>query len=568
MNAPNLTVTSTGTHTQPTADKTVCHDKLIDPVAVLMNVSTLISETDRIKDWLDRFKALPWTPDEAADSLREALESAAYLDLPVQTVVRREKDRPVSLLQMVYHHFRPVCGSDKEAFDAIKDAIDASEVRHDGVAKERLETPELYYDRNSGRYWHLTDGGIWQAVKDSDAADLLIEAGVSRVTPADKSLSDVDRHLLNVRNEHGIDWAGPLAGHPTGPQGMLGNQILVTQSFNLIEPAEGEWEVIYAILLGMLGNIQYLHFAATLKIFYESLRDDRYHPGQMIVFCGPPDCLKSFTQHQIVTPIWGGRSADAARYLTGRTDFNAELCGAEHLFLDDAKPYGSWLSRHDFSESLKGLIVGKITSLHGKHKTPVNVNTRCRVTMSINDDDTSLRSLPDISESFEDKVHLFLCKKFELPMPNQTPAEKAAFDATIRAELPAFIFDLLHYDVPQDLLGVRFGVKHYHNPELLTTVREISDEARLDELIENVMLPTIGGTWTGSAAELQAILTSHSVYGKQAAALLSFTNAMGTRLGKLAKEKPAKYKSYPHKVNGINKRDWIIRLDTAHGETE
>jgi len=569
MNAPQVTVTSKGTETQSPTGEPVRHEKVIDPVADLMSVSTLVSETDRIKEWLNRFASLPWTADEALDSLREAFEAAKELDLPVQTVVRRGKDRrPVSLLQWVYHHFRPVCGSHTEAEDEIRDAIDETQVRHDGVAKDRLELPELHFDRDSGRYWHMLEDGNWQAVKDSDAADLLVEAGVSRETPKDLSLSDVDRHLLNVRNDRGIDWAGPLAGHRTGPQMMLGNHILVTRSFNLIEPVEGDWTVIHKILHGMLGEVQLGYFAATLKIFYEALRDDRSHPGQMMVLCGPRDCFKSFVQHEIITPVWGGRSADAARYMMGRTDFNAELCGAEHLFLDDAKPYGNWLSRHDFAESLKGLIVPKVVSLHTKHKTSINVKPRYRVTMSVNNDETALRSLPDMSESFEDKVHLLLCKSFELPMPNQTPKEKTAFEAALRAELPAFIHSLLEWDIPEDMLGVRFGVKHYHNPELLAKVQAMSDESRLDELIESAGLATVDGVWRGSAMELHSRLTSHHVYGRQASTLLSWNNATGTLLGRLAKSKPEKYKPDLHKVNGRPQREWIIRLENADGTIE
>jgi hypothetical protein len=564
-----IEVTSNGTEVQPPTGEPVNHDNVIDPVADLMSASTLISVTDRVKEWLDRFKSLTWSPDEAPDSLQEAFKAAKELDLAVQTVVRRGKDRrPVSLLQWVYHHFRPACGSQKEAETEIRDAIDETQVRHDGVAKDRLELPNLYFDRDSGRYWRELEDGYWQAEKESDTHDLLVEAGVSREMPKDLSLSDVDRHLLNVRNEHGVDWAGPLAGHPTGPQVMLSNQILVTRSFRLIEPVEGDWTVIEKILVGMLGKLQVVYFYATLKIFYEALRDGRSQPGQMIVFCGPRDCLKSFVQHEIITPVWGGRCADAARYLMGRTEFNAELCGAEHLFLDDAKPYGNWLSRHDFAENLKNLIVGKVIGLHGKHKSQINVRIRQRVTMSINHDETALRSLPDISESFEDKVHLFLCKKFTLPMPNQTPKERAAFEEAVSAALPAFVYSLMEWDIPKAKRGVRFGVKYYHNRQLLAKVEAMSGEARLDEIIENVGLVTCDGVWRGTAANLYGLLTDHQVYGKQAAKLLLWDNATGSLLGRLAKKKPTKYMKNDHKVNGKTTRGWAIRLDNAREDVE
>jgi hypothetical protein len=560
------TFTSNGTNTPSTRLKTPPSDTAIDPVADLLSVSALVSETDRIKEWLERVSSLAWNGDDAFESLTEALAIAKKLDLPVQTVVRRGKDRkPITLGQWVYRCFRPVCGSNEEALDEIRDAIVDTQVRYDGVARDRIESPELYFDRDSGRYWRELEDGNWQAENQSDSVDALVAAGMSRETPRDLSLSEIDRHLLNIRNERGIDWAGPLAGHRTGPQEMLGNQILVTRTFKMIEPVEGDWTLIEKVLIGMLGDVQYPYFLATLKLFYEALRDGRDQPGQMMILCGPRDCFKSFVQHDIITPVWGGRSADAARYLMARTEFNAELCGAEHLYLDDAKPYGNWLSRHDFAESLKGLIVGKGTSLHAKHKTAINVKPRYRVTMSVNKDETALRSLPDISESFEDKVHLFLCNKFDLPMPNQTAKERAAFEAGIRAALPGFLFDLLPWNIPAKMLGVRFGVKHYHNPELVAQVEAMSDESQLDELIESVGLVTADGVWRGSATELHSRLAAHHVYGGRAAKLLSWNNATGTLLGRLAKRRPEKYQPDTHKVNGKSKRDWVIRLDDADG---
>ena len=541
----------------------VAHAKVIDPVADMLRVYTLISEADRIKEWLQRYKSAAWTIDEAADSAIDAFHLAAHLELSAFTVVRRDKSGPVSLVQMVYRALTQAGCTQPESKEIITDAITESDISTEGVVKSRLNVPTIYYDRYSGKYWHTTDDGKWQAVKDADAAKLLVAAGMSRMTPPDLSLTEVDQHMLNIRNENGIDWAGPLAGYRAGLQEMQGNRILVTSSFNLIEPHEGEWPVIYEILNGMLGEDQFQYFCATLKIFYEALRDNRGQQGQMMILCGPKDCLKSFVQHHIITLVWGGRSADASRYLSGRTEFNSELCGAEHVFLDDAKPYGNWLSRHDYAENLKSIIVGKTTSLHGKHKTAINVNIRCRITMSINDDETSLRSMPHISESFEDKVHLFHCRNFKLPMPNQTADEKTAFDAAVKAELPAFVYSLLNWSIPQDLLGVRFGVKHFHDPQLVGDLQEMTDEAQLDELIENVSLNTSNGLWTGSAVELHSQLISNFKYGKQAAKLLAWNNATGSLLGRLAKQKPSKYEPDVHKIGGKSTRRWIIRPENG-----
>jgi hypothetical protein len=389
-------------------------------------------------------------------------------------------------------------------------------------------------------------------------------AGLSVRTEANGMPSEASRHLLEIVRSIGIDWVGPLAGYGAGLQSFGDYRILVSRPLKLIKPEPGDWTTTGDIIEGMFGS-QMQHVLATLKYGYEAHRDDSDRPVPMITMCGPASgdsketcAWKSAFAKRVIGLVWGGRMADASRYLMGRTEFNADLCGSEVLLLDDVKPYGNWLSRHDLSEHLKNIIVGAVQSLHAKGKDAIPLRPHWRVVMTLNDDDDALRQMPDFSRNFGDKTHFFKVSEFELPMPNRTPAEWAALDAKIASELPGFIHDLLEWDVPQEIRSDRFGVKAYHHPGLLEQLYQMSAEAQLGELIRAWMDGMGNVKWTGSATELKAELCRNFNYGKEAEKLLSFSNATGSLLGRLQKREPEKYTS--KRIGKSRDRVWDIQL--------
>jgi hypothetical protein len=74
--------------------------------------------------------------------------------------------------------------------------------------------------------------------------------------------------------------------------------------------------------------------------------------------------------------------------------------------------------------------------------------------------------------------------------PNQpsiklpTVNERAAFREKIAKELPAFVYWLTQWVIPEDLTNGRYGVKAYQHEELAEKLDQMSDEARLLEMID------------------------------------------------------------------------------------
>jgi hypothetical protein len=156
-----------------------------------------------------------------------------------------------------------------------------------------------------------------------------------------------------------------------------------------------------------------------------------------------------------------------------------------------------------------------------------------RLTISVNIEPHNLLILPELDESLEDKVILLKATKFPMPMPTRTPTERKAFWDKLVGELPAFVDFLLTWDIPTEKRSERFGITHYHHPEIRKTLDAVLPEMRMLELIDRTVLCGKSAPWEGTAAELQAMLQNAEPV--EASALFDFDSAAGTYLGRLAK---------------------------------
>jgi hypothetical protein len=401
-----------------------------------------------------------------------------------------------------------------------------------------------YYGKETHCYWVKESGGNYTSVVEGAAVAVLRLNGMSRKTDDDQ-LSEVDRQMIRIRFENGVDYAGPLSGFRVGLYEIGGRKALVTRTYKLISPQRGEWPVIATIIGGMLGEEQAPYFIAWLKLAYESLLAGKRSAGQAVVFAGPIDSCKSFLQSHVITPVLGGRSCHCYKFLSGQTSFNGDLFEAEHLMVEDDVPATNHHARSVIAANIKSVVASEVHSCHAKFKDAVSVPPFWRLTISVNDNTEALGVLPVLDPSLDDKLLLFKAQAFNLPMPTVTADEKAAFRGAVHAELPAFIQDLLDYAIPPELSARRFGIRAYHHPDVVAALQQISPEERLLAFIDGVVFsrgPRLHAVpdpepWVGTAAELESFLM-RSHLARQVDKVFSFPNACGTLLGRLMKQKP------------------------------
>src|SRR6516162_2479084 len=137
-------------------------------------------------------------------------------------------------------------------------------------------------------------------------------------------------------------------------------RILITSDAKLVEPVRGPFDTISTYIDGLfsasepkeLAEVQQHTILGWIKVYYESLRADFYHPGQALGLAGPPGCGKSVFQ-KLINRIFGGRSGRAAMFLKKRTDFNSDLARAEHLILEDENNDISIAARLELGTAIK-----------------------------------------------------------------------------------------------------------------------------------------------------------------------------------------------------------------------
>lgn len=417
-----------------------------------------------------------------------------------------------------------------------------------GTAPEDMKQwlSDIFYDSTRKDYLIVNNKADWFPVNETQLRRQCKVRGMQVKPGEGEACSAFDKFVVHLQTHRGVAYAGSLAGHPKGPRTVNGAQILVTHEPVLTNPVEGQWPILKLLFEGMFiddERIQLVYFYGWLHSAFQCLKSRTRKPGQVLVIAGPAECGKSLLQ-TIITWMVGGRECKPYAYMTGSTDFNSELFAAEHLRLDDEQASTDMRARRAFGARVKELLFGHAQRMHAKHREALTLDPIWRMTITLNEEPESLQVLPPLDESLEDKFIILRASKKPMPMPTGTTEQTAAFAATLREELPAFIHWLTHeFVIPAALRNERCGIRHWHHPELLTAIRELSPHARLLSLIDRELFlgQNVKPFWEGTADELEHELTgAKSNVRQEAAKVLCWNNACGTYLGRLAKDMPGR----------------------------
>jgi hypothetical protein len=288
----------------------------------------------------------------------------------------------------------------------------------------------------------------------------------------------------------------------------------------------------------LFGEKQLPFVKGWIKVAFDCLRTGRRQPGQVLVMAGEHKCGKSLFQ-MVLTEILGGRAAKPHRYMSGETPFNRDLFGAEHLIIEDEEASTDIRARRNFGTSIKGFTVNKIQSCHGKNREALSLTPFWRLSVSVNNETENLMILPPFDESICDKIILLKANYHGLPV--STLGQDGLWNQ-LTAELPAFLWNIcFEWEIPSELKCDRFGIVHHHDEALLEAIEATSPEVKLLALIDQAFnWKDLGeGGFEGTAEELQTKLIISNPDG-QAKALLYWTNACGSYLGRLAKKHPGR----------------------------
>ena len=400
-------------------------------------------------------------------------------------------------------------------------------------------TTNAFFDTGRNLYWICNQRGGWIALNETQFKRVLRQRGISPKVPEGSYVSPLDERLIEIQQTCDVHYAGALAGHAAAIYEMGERRILVTESPRVIKPKAGGWRILRAFIDGLLGDLQvdqrpFLY--GWLKVGFEALRAAMRRPGQALVIAGVHDCGKSLLQN-LITLILGGRSARPYQFMSGLTPFNSDLFEAEHLMIEDDQASHDIRARRNFGAQLKNITVTEWQRCHAKNRVAISLAPFWRLSISVNDEPENLMVLPPIDDSIEDKLIILRASKAPMPMPTATLEQRKAFWQRLEGELPSFLFYLTQWEIPRELSSERFGIAHFHHPEILQAIDNLAPEFRLLNLIDDQLFRDGDDAWEGTAEQLERLLTSENSSCRfEARRLFTFNTACGVYLGRLAKK--------------------------------
>jgi hypothetical protein len=419
------------------------------------------------------------------------------------------------------------------------------------------DMPECYYDRARKEFMVRLEDGTWLNFTETQFKRYLKSFGFSTKLFAGQNISELDTQILKTQLDDCVSYSGELAGWVSGCHtAKSGDKILVTKGAIMIEPKPGEWNNLRAFYETLFGGNQdqICVFFGWLKVAISAMRKNLFRPGQCLAMTGKKGYGKSLCQ-LLITEMLGCRFARPYQFMAGKTPFNSDLFRAEHLAIEDDIPSVKINDRRAFGASIKEFTANQGQRLHAKGRDALMLDVFWRVTVTVNDEPENLMILPPIDPSLEDKIILLKTEKATVPCDTTTNEGRDKCWETLVNEIPFFLHWLEIWEIPEEYKSGRYGVTHYHHPEILDTLCELSPESKMEQLLQVALFSEpIKQAWNGTATDLEQVLTSHNLTGYEARKLLSFNTACGVYLGRLQLKKPNKY-SKKHTENG---NEWSI----------
>jgi hypothetical protein len=378
---------------------------------------------------------------------------------------------------------------------------------------------DSFYD---GRYyWRKNSNGVFiHMLKEDFVTKLKVQYGLHASKDRFESHSEVDAVVHFVHEQRRVDGAIPLLYeqndviHSNGKRFVNSSRVRVTRP----EETKQEWAENFPWIASFLDNCwdkvpvacvvkdepaAYAKeiFLAWFKRFYCSALQGCLLKGHALFNVGPVNTGKTLLSVRVVGGALGGYS-EASDFLSGATNFNRELIEMPLWCIDDGTLNSDAGSHQKFSEIIKRTVANPSFSYHPKFHDQQRAEWRGRVIVTLNSDATSVRMIPNLDASLEDKVII-------LKFADQKMAFPADVEAIIARELPFFLRWLIDWEVPARIVGEnRFGIKAFIHEGVRAAAICSGDTGDILEIVESWiwrsgshLRDTYGVRWHGTATE-------------------------------------------------------------------
>ncbi len=418
--------------------------------------------------------------------------------------VRKDTGKPQTLI-----YFNPEAGKSAEVSDDDANSSEETTAPETDSSNSSPKTnksgqfDDIYYD---GKTFFMKAGdGIWRYEMVAMLSSELKCRNISDRAPKGAAMSPMDKAKAFIRTHRRVDGAGPSLYNPNELWSEGGKKYLNTAKNVRIVPAAetaDAWGVGFpryaAILDNVFANDDYKDiFLFWLKRFYESAEAGKLCMGQAMILVGPVHCFKTFLIERLLSPAMGGY-ADLSSVVSGEGNgFNADLFQSPLAIIDDSRAAESESALQRYASYVKKLVAHGKHKYHEKYLTPIMVEWRGRVVIAANDDPVSIKAVPALDISNEDKIIALALRTYD-----EGPTVEELKD--VETELPAFLAWLKAWDVPARYIDAanRYVVRSCIAEEVREKIDASGRHAELRDTLNSWWSRREGDEWEGTTVDL------------------------------------------------------------------
>lgn len=404
--------------------------------------------------------------------------------------------------------------------------------RYEGESIGKLVS-NIFYDTKTAKfYFPVDEDKNWIPLSAHDLGQqLVVKRGAD--SRADKSgTSVIVRAVCHIQTEQGVRGCAPFVFLPPGlvSIGPSKDRFLNSARNTPVDPdnspqvwgPNGNFPFISAIIDALFARPeaenQRDHFMSELAYFYKWAWKRAPRPGHLLILAGGTGVGKSFLTNIIIGNLMGG-CVDAAKLLLGEDGFTSPYLHFGVWTADDIAMSDSQTARNQMSMVMKRVVANTVFMSNEKYGSQVRVEWNGRVFMTTNMDEESIRHIPEITSSNQDKFCIY--RLSDTVIPGLFSADRDANAARVKGELRAFARYLLDWRIPEQLAPpneIRFGLRSYLNPFVLNRARANADSAFLTELIDDWRREYFNSgeglrleKWQGTTTQLLRMLAAREI---------------------------------------------------------
>jgi|688.fasta_scaffold34185_2 hypothetical protein len=396
---------------------------------------------------------------------------------------------------------------------------------------------DIYYDGKA--FFMRSAEGIWCYEMTSVLTSTLKTRGCSDRVPKGGTCSQLDTAKEELRRKRRVHGAGPRLYSQSEVWFEGGKKYLNTATVKVTPaaPEAGAWGEHFPRYASVLDNVFTLPdykdtFLAWAKRFYESAEAGDLKLGQALIMCGPVHCFKTFLIEKLLAPAMGGY-ADLSSIVSGEGNgFNSELFHSPLAVIDDSKAAESEAQLNRYASAVKKLAAHGRHKYHEKFVTPILVEWKGRVVIAANDDVVSIKAVPTLDVSNEDKLIVLAMQSWEdQPGPEY-------FANVEKDELPHLLAWLKAWTIPFRLTDPtsRYGIRSIIATEIRAKIEASGAKAELRDTLNAWWRRKPDEerkvAWEGTTVDLHQ--SFHTIFDNTSLTNQWPVRILGRRLGDLA----------------------------------